>query len=331
LVLLSLGATPGFAQTFTTLDDPLGVNGTWASGIAGNNVVGSYKDSSGATHGFLFNGSSYAPLDDPSAANVGLYHGIETINPGTHACGISGGNIVGYYTGSTGEAHGFLYDGSSYVTLDDPLGAYGTYAFGVSGGNVVGVYLDSSRHNHGFLYNGSSYTTLDDPLAANDTVPSGISGNNIVGNYLSTSGAALGFLYDGTSYTTLYGPSGNVGIWPSGISGSNIVGSYTASGGFGAQYLFGFLYNGSCYTSVDDPLEAHGPGPVGACGTAVAGIDGNSIVGVYNNSTGAHSFVATVPEPSTIALLGASAIGLTAFAWRRRTLTRSADNQEKRP
>ena len=44
---------PANAQTFTTLDDPLGVHGTYARGISGNNVVGLYEDSSSRSHGFI--------------------------------------------------------------------------------------------------------------------------------------------------------------------------------------------------------------------------------------------------------------------------------------
>ncbi len=83
------------AQTYTTLDDPLGVNGTWAYGISGNNIVGSYTDGSGNNYGFLYNGSTYTTLDDP----LGVW--------GTWVSGIDGNNIVGYYTDSSGYAHGF--------------------------------------------------------------------------------------------------------------------------------------------------------------------------------------------------------------------------------
>ena len=65
--------------------------------------------------------------------------------------GISGGNVVGYYSDASNHTHGFLYNGSGYTILD-PTGSAITLATGVSGGNVVGIYLDSSNHYHGFLY-----------------------------------------------------------------------------------------------------------------------------------------------------------------------------------
>ena len=85
---------------------------------------------------------------------------------GTWAEGIDGNNIVGYYWDISEQYHGFIYNGSTYTRLNDPLEAYGTAASGISGNNVVGYYADSSDNDHGFIYNIStnSYTTLDDPL-----------------------------------------------------------------------------------------------------------------------------------------------------------------------
>lgn len=167
--------------TYTTLNDPLGVWATVATGISGNNIVGGYYGISGQM-GFLYNGSSYTTLSNPS--------GTTSVN------GISGNFIVGYYNGlSPNEQstyYGFLYNIStaSYTTLNEPLAAYGTYANGVSGNNVVGYYQDSSGAYHGFLYDisAATYTTLDDPLGVNGTFATGIDGNNIVGYYEDASG-----------------------------------------------------------------------------------------------------------------------------------------------
>ena len=91
----------------------------------------------------LYNGSTYTTLD-PSGSTS------------TTVIGISGSNVVGYYTAS-GVQHGFLYNGSTYSTLD-PSGSTQTTVTGVSGSNVVGSYV-ASGVKHGFLYNGSTYTT----------------------------------------------------------------------------------------------------------------------------------------------------------------------------
>src|SRR5216684_3594996 len=49
--------------------------------------------------------AGFVTLDDPLATG------------GTFASGVSGNNIVGYYYDATGY-HGFLYDGTSYTTLN---------------------------------------------------------------------------------------------------------------------------------------------------------------------------------------------------------------------
>lgn len=171
-------------SSYTTLNDPSGVNGTVPTGISGGNVVGTYwYDGGSGAGGFLYNigTSSYTALNVPSSVQ-------------TFAFGIDGNRIVGtYYWG--GGYSGFLYDGSSYTPLNDPLGVRGTYAFGISGNSIVGYYEDKSDIAHGFLYNIStgSYTTLDDSLGVGGTTARGISGNTIVGFYYDSNGKIHGF------------------------------------------------------------------------------------------------------------------------------------------
>ena len=64
--------------------------------------------------------------------------------------GISGGNIVGFYYDSNPTPHGFLYNGSTYTTIDDPLAVFGTFASGIDGNNIVGSY-NAESSSHGYL------------------------------------------------------------------------------------------------------------------------------------------------------------------------------------
>jgi hypothetical protein len=217
--------TSGFlynGSSYTTLNDPLAVNGTLAYGTDGNSVVGYYNGNQALTHGFLYNIStaSYTTLNDP----LGVW--------ATVATGISGNNIVGGYYGISGQ-QGFLYNGSSYITLEGS-------ANGINGNNVVGntqapIGFNGNEVQVGFLYSisAASYATLNDPLAAYGTYANGISGNNVVGYFQDSSGAYHGFLYDisAATYTTLDDPLGVNGTFATGINGSNIVGYYEDSSG----------------------------------------------------------------------------------------------------
>ena len=156
---------------------------------------------------------------------VALHGSIEASHP---TC-----DGVAYYTDSSGNTHGFLYNGSTWTTLDDPNAAYGTSAQGIFGTNIVGYYTDSSGDTHGFLYNCSTWTTLNDPNAdaLYGTSAQGISGTNIVGYYTDSSGNAHGFLYNGSTWTTLDDPNTVTGTSALGISATTIVGYYLDSSG----------------------------------------------------------------------------------------------------
>ena len=90
------------ATAFTTIDDPLGVGGTFALGINNKDeVVGFYYDSLHRQNGFLFSNGNYTTLDDPLGIN------------GTYATGISDASvIVGYYL-----SNGFNSDGEFLASI----------------------------------------------------------------------------------------------------------------------------------------------------------------------------------------------------------------------
>ena len=94
-----------------------------------------------------------ARMPKASCTTVRLSQRLATLSGSrTEVNAVSGNNIVGtYYTGySSTVEHGFFYNGSTYITLDDPLGV-STYAYGVSGNEVVGTYYDSSYNAHGYI------------------------------------------------------------------------------------------------------------------------------------------------------------------------------------
>jgi probable HAF family extracellular repeat protein len=76
---------------------------------------------------------AYTPINVPdSSSTVG--HSLN-----------NAGQIVGAYTDSAGEGHGFLYSSGTYTTLDVPGGRF-TTLLGINNvGQIVGTYRDSSN------------------------------------------------------------------------------------------------------------------------------------------------------------------------------------------
>jgi uncharacterized membrane protein YdcZ (DUF606 family) len=73
---------------------PFGAN---AYAVDGKNVAGTYTDSSGGIHGFVYNGSSYTTYNVP---------GADFFIPFS----ISGDIVAGYYIDEFQNDHGFVYN-----------------------------------------------------------------------------------------------------------------------------------------------------------------------------------------------------------------------------
>ena len=253
---------------------------------------------------------------------------------GTTPNDVEGNRIVGSFLDAAGVRHGFLYDGSTWTTLDHPNAAVprGTEAYGISGGTICGTFVDSTGQTFGFLYDGANWTTLQRaPLAGGpaDTFARGISDGTVVG-YSIESLAARGFAYRAGTFTDVMIP-GSIGTFPQDVDGGRIVGTFDDALG-----THGFLLDGVAIQTLDHPLgllgtfvngvdgtrvvgnyldlldgSSHGflvegsnytPIDVpGATDTAATGVYGNRVVGTYVDAAGlTHGFVTTIPEPAGI-------------------------------
>lgn len=304
------------AQTYTDLNDPLAINGngTWATGVSGNTIVGYCEDATGHYHGFSYSMVTrvFNNFDDPLAL-VGA-------NWGTFAQGVSGNTIVGYYDDHNGARRGFSYDGTTFTTLSATINNYPapeTIAIGISGGTIVG-YIPYSGGAQAFIYDGATYSLLPLPGTGNGGA-NGISGSTIVGSYTDSVGNYHGYEDNGGVYTTIEVNPGHTATEADGISGSIVVGTFGGEADpnklLGPTYR-GFSFNGTSYTAYDDPNEYHG--------TFVRGISGDTIVGYYVDINGqTHGFfenndVRSTPEPGSTALfIGSCCAGLSLLARRR--------------
>ena len=292
------------AILFTTLDHPLAVGSTSVSGISGNKAVGSYKDSTGRRHGFLYDGSTYTTIDNPLGVT------------GSELTDIDGNNMVGTYQDSSGKYHGFRYDGTSYTTIDHPFAfdfpipRRGTELSEIDGTNIVG-HFNSAFGPAAFSYNGSAFTPILNPVTNSNAFvyATGIDGNLIVGHFQG-GGQIQGYIFDGSTYTLL-SVSPSAYTFAQGISGSRVVGDYQFTSG----PLHGFLYDGSTYTTIDHPLA----GSASQDGTEILAISGNFIAGNYVDASHIrHGFIAEVPEPSSLVLLGLGITGVALYGRARR-------------
>lgn len=258
---------PAVVSTLSTetLDVP-GASSTSANGVDGNNVVGSWTDADGFSHGFLYDGTTYTTLDVPGANQ-------------TFITGIDGNNIVGTWTDSNGS-NIFVYDGTTYDTIDVPVFVRRIRALGIDGDNIVGWYdtdLDNFQFS-GFLYDGSTFMTFGSPRTR--TVHD-VDGNRIVG-IVRTGSEIFGFV---TDFMTNMEVSSDVARFY-GIDGIHVVGF-----GFGDP----ILYDGTQIVSLDVPGT-----PWAIDGNRIVGSYHDS--GAEHGFL-ATIDLATIPEPTTAAML----------------------------
>lgn len=215
--------------TFTVIDYPgsfsvPGQNSTVTTGINDlGEIIGTYEDGTGGTHGFTYVGGSFSTLDLPGGETtlsgindsgeivgdslLGGFldnNGLLTLTTGPGGIlldprGINNlGQIVGDFVNSTGE-HGFLQSGSTFTAINFP-GAITTSALGINDmGEIVGSYTNASGE-FGFLYSGGHYQTIDCPGAA-DGNALGISDSGAIVGDCILNGHDNGFLYSGGKYT----------------------------------------------------------------------------------------------------------------------------------
>lgn len=146
-------------------------------------------------------------------------------------------------------------------------------------------------------------------------------GTNTIGKYSNSGGVVNASLISG-----LHQPQGIA------VSGSNLfvanyggtIGEYTTSGGIvNASLVSGLSEPEGLVLSGPDLFVANfGNGTIGEYTTSGVVVNASLISGL-NGPVGI--VVTPAPEPSTLALLGASVLGLLAYAWRRRRVLNPAE------
>jgi len=130
--------------------DSTGSSSTEIFGInTRGDLVGVYRDSSGASHAFLLSNGELSIIDVPGAFNT-IPFGIN-----------SEGDITGAYDYNCCVSHGFLLSRSTLTTIDvPPSGTVWTVPQRINPEDeIVGVYSGTNYPNHGFLLSRGTFTT----------------------------------------------------------------------------------------------------------------------------------------------------------------------------
>ena len=192
-------------------------------------VVGTYVDDAGLSHGFfLSKNSTVTTLDFPGADD-------------TYARGINeSGSVVGQWdlldaNGNALIVHGFLWKAGTFTQFDYP-GAGDTYLFGInSRGDLVGGWdpAITSPLEHGFVCSNQQCSSFDVPVAgASATQAEDINARGqISGGYADANGAVHGFLKTEDGFAFLDVPGAVLtNAWGINAAGQ-IVGNYDNTDG----------------------------------------------------------------------------------------------------
>jgi YVTN family beta-propeller protein len=262
---IMLSAVPASAQQFLTINFP-GATSTSPETI--NNigqVVGSYVDSEGVTHGFLLSAGTFTTINYPGAIS-------------TDAVGINNnGQIVGFYEDTSELFHGFTLNNRTFTTIDDPSYPGATFLVEISDtGLIVGNGIDSEGNSHGFMLNNNVFTSINFPGASQTQITDvNYNGSEIVGGYALPSFAeneVAGFTYiNGVFASVSYPQSFSTAL--NGVNNNGqFVGTFVP---FESNYSSVFLQSGNISTVQNFP---------GAASTSAADLnDLDEIIGGYYN------------------------------------------------
>ncbi|WP_369807053.1 autotransporter outer membrane beta-barrel domain-containing protein [Ancylobacter radicis] len=314
---LGVGGVPLAAQaapapsptTYQTLN--FGTNGTFLTGIRGDNIVGNYTiPGTTETGGLYYNMTTQTWSAMPEATSNGAnFPGAIGSSPYGPNFGNPGGilRVVGSYQTSASAPYdlSYLYDaanapGQQITTLIYPgADTLYTIAHSTFGNRAVGNYDTRLATGNAFIYNidTGTYTTNNIPGAISTTAY-GIYGDKIAGGYgeVMVDGvihAEHGYIYDLTNGTYVtYDHPGAVATHFEGITGAGRSGEYnlvvnwvTADGVVHPAVMHVDALGIVTWYEIDIP------GAVVSSNSAY----GDNVVGIYVDANGINGYLATIP------------------------------------
>lgn len=210
----------------TTIDDPNGVKTYCNSVNSKGTIVGNYYDASNVVHSFEYQSGQFTDVGPAGFPSI--------------AQGINDqGEFVGGYV-SNGITHGYLWNGTEYVTLDVPDASQSSAVDINNRGRIVLDWVDPSGNYEGAIYNGKKYRTINVPGAAQSFPNALDSAGDVVFSWADSSGNLHGALLQGKNFSTFDDPKAQGDTYGWGINDHNvIVGAYFnghTTWGFKAEY-----------------------------------------------------------------------------------------------
>lgn len=300
---------PETPTTYQTLN--FGSNGTFLTGIRGDNIVGNYTiPGTDDTGGLYYNmtAQAWSPMPEPTP-NGANFPGAIGSSPYGPNFGTPDGilRVVGSYQTAVSAPYdlSYLYDAAqpagqriTPIIYPDP-GTFYTIAHSTFGNLVVGNYDTRLATGNAFIYNidTGTYTTNNIPGAISTTAY-GVYGDKIAGGYgeIMVGGglhAEHGYIYDTASGTyETYDHPGAVATHFEGITGAGRSGEYnlvanwvTADGTVHPAVMHIDALGKTSWYEIDIP------GAVVSSNSAY----GDNVVGIYVDSNGINGYVATIP------------------------------------
>lgn len=283
-----------------------GATSVTATDINNEGVISGFDVTGTVTDGFIDNNGSITTLTGPAGATS------------TQALGLNNeGQVVGDYTDSVGNMHGFVYNVATgaYTTIDDPNAtpstpgaATMTVVNGINDlGQLVGFYLDANGNTDGMLADipGTIATIANPTEDSTIRMPAGYGGVILQGTHDVT-------LTDGgNGKGLLEGNSGNDAIVAAGSSDTVLAGSGNSTVFAGTNELVVGSAGGLLFVGGAGSVSGGANTVVGGSGSETAfdgGTSGLFLVGsgpfVLVNQGGSDTVLAGAGSSSVVALGG---------------------------